>query len=105
MRDQPNPTVAVGRTSSRDSRRAATVLESLRTIVERLQRLVAAGTDTRADLQQAEADLLAAEIDGRKDIHEADSELSGDPHRGKRFCLAKRRGRPACVEAHSHRSR
>lgn len=52
-----------------------TVLASMRTIVERLQRLVAAGTDTRADLQQAEAELLAAEIDGRKDIHEADSDL------------------------------
>jgi membrane fusion protein, heavy metal efflux system len=49
---------------------------SRKTIVERLQRLVAAGTDSLADLQLAEAELLESEIEGSREIHEAESELS-----------------------------
>jgi membrane fusion protein, heavy metal efflux system len=52
-----------------------TMVGSRRTIVERLRRLVAAGTDTQADLQVAEAELLQAEIEGRQQIHETDSAL------------------------------
>jgi cobalt-zinc-cadmium efflux system membrane fusion protein len=52
-----------------------TQVGSRRTIVERLRRLVAAGTDTQADLQVAEAELLEAEIEGRQQIHETDSDL------------------------------
>lgn len=48
---------------------------SRRTAIERLRRLVAAGTDSLADLQLAEAELLEVEIEGRKDIHEAESDL------------------------------
>lgn len=44
-------------------------------IVERLRRLVEAGTDTLADLQLAEAEYLQTEIEGRADIHEAESDL------------------------------
>jgi membrane fusion protein, heavy metal efflux system len=52
-----------------------TRLTSRRTIIERLERLVTAGTDTRADLQLAEAELMETEILGREEIHEADSAL------------------------------
>lgn len=44
-------------------------------IVERLERLVSAGTDTVADLEEARAELLEREIEGRKEIHEAETEL------------------------------
>lgn len=46
-----------------------------RKIVERLERLVAAGTDTAADLEEARAELLEREIEGRREIHEAETEL------------------------------
>ncbi len=49
---------------------------SHRTIVERLERLVAAGTDSKADLQLAQAELLEARIEGSREIHESESELS-----------------------------
>lgn len=52
-----------------------TQVGSRRTIVERLRRLVAAGTDSQADLQLAEAELLEAEIEGRQQIHEIASDL------------------------------
>ncbi len=52
-----------------------TQVGSRRTIVERLRRLVAAGTDSQADLQLAEAELLEAEIEGRQQIHETASDL------------------------------
>lgn len=49
--------------------------DSQRRIVERLRRLVDAGTDTEADLQLAEAELLQTDIEGRQAIHEAESDL------------------------------
>jgi len=52
-----------------------TRLESQQRIVERLRRLVDAGTDTVADLQLAEAEYLQTEIEGRQAIHEAESDL------------------------------
>lgn len=52
-----------------------TRLESQQRIVDRLRRLVDAGTDTVADLQLAEAEYLQTEIEGRQAIHEAESDL------------------------------
>jgi membrane fusion protein, heavy metal efflux system len=43
------------------------------TAVERLKKLVAAGTDSQKDLDAAQADLLQTQIQGRKDIHEAET--------------------------------
>lgn len=51
-------------------------MTSHQTIVERLERLVAAGTDSLADLQLAQAELLEARIEGSREIHESESELS-----------------------------
>lgn len=51
-------------------------MTSHRTIVERLERLVSAGTDSLADLQMAQAELLEAKIEGNREIHESESELS-----------------------------
>ena len=46
-------------------------IEAAQKLVERLQRLVAIGTDTEKDLAEAQANLLQSQIQGRKDIHEA----------------------------------
>ncbi|HEX4614027.1 MAG TPA: efflux RND transporter periplasmic adaptor subunit, partial [Urbifossiella sp.] len=43
--------------------------------IERLKRLVEAGTDTEKDLAVARADLLQAQIQGRKDAYEADTAI------------------------------
>lgn len=51
-----------------------TRLRSQQQILDRLRRLVEAGTDTLADLQVAEAEYLQAEIEGRQAIHEATSD-------------------------------
>jgi len=42
-------------------------------LVDRLQKLVAAGTDTEKDLAAAQAELIQAQISGRKDVHEAET--------------------------------
>lgn len=44
-------------------------------LVERLKKLVEAGTDTQKDLAAAEADLIQARIQGRKEVHEAETAL------------------------------
>jgi hypothetical protein len=44
-------------------------------LVERLERLVSAGTDPEKDLAAAQADLLQAKIQGQKDEHEAETNL------------------------------
>jgi hypothetical protein len=44
-------------------------------LVERMKKLVAAGTDTQKDLAAAEADLIQAQIQGRKEVHEAETAL------------------------------
>jgi multidrug efflux pump subunit AcrA (membrane-fusion protein) len=43
--------------------------------VERLQHLVSIGTETEADLAEAQAELILAQIEGRKDMHEAQASL------------------------------
>lgn len=43
--------------------------------VQRLVRLVEAGTNTEQDLAAARADLLQAQIEGRKTVHEAETQL------------------------------
>jgi multidrug efflux pump subunit AcrA (membrane-fusion protein) len=48
-------------------------LDTQQKVVERLVRLVAAGTDTEKDLAAARADLKQAEITGRKDTYEAET--------------------------------
>lgn len=52
---------------------AATNADAQRKLVDRLVKLVRAGTDTEKDLAAAKADLIKAEIQGRKDIHEAET--------------------------------
>lgn len=52
-----------------------TRMRSQKQILDRLRRLVDAGTDTLADLQIAEAEYLQTEIEGRQDIHEAESDF------------------------------
>jgi RND family efflux transporter MFP subunit len=42
-------------------------------LVERMKKLVEAGTDTQKDLAAAEADLIQAQIQGRKEVHEAET--------------------------------
>ncbi len=44
-------------------------------VVDRLERLVRAGTDTEADLEIARAEYLSAEIEGRQSVHEASTDL------------------------------
>ncbi|MCL2711316.1 MAG: hypothetical protein FWE95_10585, partial [Planctomycetaceae bacterium] len=46
-------------------------VEAAQKLVERMQRLVAIGTDTEKDLAEAQAALIQAQIEGRKDVHEA----------------------------------
>jgi len=48
-------------------------LQAQQQVVERLQKLVAAGTDTLKDLTAEKANLLQIEISGKKDTHEADT--------------------------------
>lgn len=45
------------------------------TLVERLEKLVAAGTDTEQDLASARTELLQAQLEGDRDLHEAESML------------------------------
>lgn len=54
---------------------AETRVDAQRKLVERMTKLVKAGTDTEKDLAAAEAELIQAQIHGRKDVHEADSAL------------------------------
>jgi hypothetical protein len=50
-------------------------LDAQQKLVNRMVKLVAAGTDTEKDLAAARADLIQAQIQGRKDIHEAENAL------------------------------
>jgi hypothetical protein len=52
---------------------AETRVNAQQSLVDRMKRLVAAGTDTEKDLAAAEADLIQSEIQGRKDLHEAET--------------------------------
>lgn len=42
-------------------------------LVDRMMKLVEAGTDTQMDLAAAQAELIQAEIQGRKEVHEAET--------------------------------
>jgi cobalt-zinc-cadmium efflux system membrane fusion protein len=44
-------------------------------LVQRMRKLVEAGTDTQKDLAAAEADLIQAQIQGRKEVHEAETAM------------------------------
>ena len=50
---------------------ADTKVDAQQKLVERMKKLVAAGTDTEKDLAAAQADLIQSQIQGRKDVHEA----------------------------------
>ena len=52
---------------------ADTKVDAQQKLVERMKKLVAAGTDTEKDLAAAQADLIQSQIQGRKDIHEAET--------------------------------
>lgn len=52
---------------------AAARLDAQKKVVERLEKLVAAGTDTPKDLAEQKANLIQIEITGRKDTHEAET--------------------------------
>lgn len=52
---------------------AETRISAQEKLVERMKRLVAAGTDTEKDLAAAQAELIQAQIQGRKEIHEAET--------------------------------
>ncbi len=52
-----------------------TKVEAQDAVVKRLEKLVAAGTETERALAEAKTELLQAEIEGRKDRHEADAAL------------------------------
>jgi cobalt-zinc-cadmium efflux system membrane fusion protein len=50
-----------------------TRVEAQQKLVDRMQKLVAAGTDTEKDLAAAQAELIQAQILGRKEVHEAET--------------------------------
>jgi len=52
---------------------ADTRIASQQKLVDRMKRLVAAGTDAEKDLAAAQAELIQSQIQGRKEIHEAQS--------------------------------
>ncbi len=52
---------------------AETRASAQRALVDRMKKLVEAGTDTQMDLAAAQAELIQAEIQGRKEIHEAET--------------------------------
>ena len=52
---------------------ADTKVDAQQKLVERMKKLVAAGTDTEKDLAAAQADLIQSQIQGRKDVHEAET--------------------------------
>ena len=52
---------------------ADTKVDAQQKLVDRMKKLVAAGTDTEKDLAAAQADLIQAQIQGRKDVHEAET--------------------------------
>jgi membrane fusion protein, heavy metal efflux system len=52
---------------------ADTKIDAQQKVVERMKKLVAAGTDTEKDLAAAQADLIQSQIQGRKDVHEAET--------------------------------
>lgn len=54
---------------------AAARAEAQQKVVDRLVKLVAAGTDTEKDLVAARADLIQAQIQGGKDVHEAETAI------------------------------
>ena len=54
---------------------ADTKIDAQQKLVERMQKLVAAGTETEKDCAAAQADLIQSQIQGRKDVHEADTAL------------------------------
>ena len=55
-------------------------IEAAQRKVERMQRLVAIGTDTEMDLAEAQAELIQAQIEGRKEVHEAQAEVRMAKH-------------------------
>jgi RND family efflux transporter MFP subunit len=54
---------------------ASTRLEAQREVVQRLESLVAAGTDTLKDLFAERANLIQLEIAGRQEVHQAETDL------------------------------
>lgn len=54
---------------------AETQVNAAQKLVERMERLVAIGTDTEKDLVEAQAALVQVQIQGRKDIHEAQTAI------------------------------
>ncbi len=52
---------------------ADTKVDAQQKLVERMKKLVAAGTDAEKDLAAAQADLIQCQIQGRKDVHEAET--------------------------------
>ena len=52
---------------------ADTKVDAQQKLVNRMKKLVEAGTDTEKDLAAAQADLIQSQIQGRKDVHEAET--------------------------------
>jgi hypothetical protein len=52
---------------------ADTRVDAQQKVVNRMKKLVEAGTDTEKDLAAAQADLIQSQIQGRKDVHEAET--------------------------------
>jgi len=52
---------------------ADTRVHAQQKLVERMKKLVEAGTDTQKDLAAAEADLIQSQIQGHKEVHEAET--------------------------------
>ena len=52
---------------------ADTRVDAQQKLVNRMKKLVEAGTDTEKDLAAAQADLIQSQIQGRKDVHEAET--------------------------------
>ena len=52
---------------------ADTRIDAQQKLVDRMKKLVEAGTDTEKDLAAAQADLIQSQIQGRKDVHEAET--------------------------------
>ncbi len=54
---------------------ADTKVDAQQKLVNRMKKLVEAGTDTEKDLAAAQADLIQSQIQGRKDVHEAETAM------------------------------
>ena len=52
---------------------ADTRVDAQQKVVNRMKKLVEAGTDTEKDLAASQADLIQSQIQGRKDVHEAET--------------------------------